>query len=596
VSLTSPAPQPAQDAMPSTRGLNFYQEDRNLQFLCETLMGAAAFERARPLLAEMGTVAGGELDELAAQADKNPPTLRAFDSAGRRVDEVVFHPSYHAMERIAFSRFGLAALSHHDGVLGWPGRVPQTVKYALSYLFVQSEFGLLCPVNMTDSTARMLEHYGSPELKAAWIPRLTTTDFDQLRQGTQWMTEKTGGSDVGAATTIARKGDDGVWRLWGDKWFCSNANTDVALTLARPEGAPAGTRGLAMFLVPKRLPDGAKNGWIINRLKDKFGSRSMASGEVTYEGAVAYVVGEVGHGFKQMMEMVNLSRLSNAMRAAGIMRRALLESLVHARGRAAFGSPLLALPLLRASVMEMLLDVEAAASVVFNSAAVFDRWNGGSAEDRQLFRILTPVAKCWITARARTVTSEAMNVRGGNGYIEEWVNARLVRDAYLGSIWEGATPIVALDVQRAIMREQCHEPLFAFIGARLQQVVEPAAKPWVDVAVQAVESLRRRLDGWRALSREEAELEAKPVADLLFHLLAASLLLHEGQTLRDRAQDFRKLLVGALYVQRWLLSRDPHAPPFSARDLGWLDSMISWVAIPASALARPRGYPGTRLT
>ena len=143
MSLTSPAPQPAQDAMPSTRGLNFYEEDRNLQFLCETLMGADAFERARPLLGEMGAVAGGELDELAAQADKNPPTLRAFDSAGRRVDEVVFHPSYHAMERIAFSRFGLAALSHHDGVLGWPGRVPQTVKYALSYLFAQSEFGLL---------------------------------------------------------------------------------------------------------------------------------------------------------------------------------------------------------------------------------------------------------------------------------------------------------------------------------------------------------------------------------------------------------------------------------------------------------------------
>ena len=139
------------------------------------------------------------------------------------------------------------------------------------------------------------------------------------------------------------------------------------------------------------------------------------------------------------------------------------------------------------------------------------------------------------------------------------------------------------------MREQCSEPLFAFLGARLQQVTEPAAKPWVDVVVQAVESLRRRLDGWGALSREEAELEAKPVADLLYHLLAASLLLHEGQTLRDRARDFRKLLVGALYVQRWLQSRDPHAPPFSARDLAWLDSAISWAAIPASALVRPRG-------
>ena len=587
MSLTSLPPVAAQDAMPTTRGLNFYLEDKNLQFLCELVMDAATFERACPHLIAMGEVAGGELDELAAQADKNPPTLRAFDQGGRRVDEVVFHPSYKAMERIAFSRFGLAALSHRDGVLGWPGRVPQTVKYALSYLFAQSEFGLLCPVNMTDSAARMLEHYGSPELKAAWIPRLTTTHFDQLLQGTQWMTEKTGGSDVGAATTIARRDNDGTWRLWGDKWFCSNANTDVALTLARPEGAPAGTRGLGMFLVPKLLPDGSKNGWVINRLKDKFGSRSMASGEVTYQGAVAYVVGQVDAGFKQMMEMVNLSRLSNAMRAAGIMRRALLESLVHARGRAAFGGPLLALPLLRANVLEMLLDVEAAASVVFSSAAVFDRWNHGSAEDRQLFRILTPIAKCWITARARTVTSEAMNVRGGNGYIEEWVNARLVRDAYLGSIWEGATPIVALDVQRAIVRERCHEPLFAAIGARLQRVTEPAAKPWVDLVLQSVESLRRRIDGWAALAREEAELEAKPAADQLYHLLAASLLLHEGQVLRDRAQDFRKLLVGALYVQRWLQPRDPSAPAFSARDLGWLDAIVAWSGLPGSALGPP---------
>jgi acyl-CoA dehydrogenase len=582
--MTRTGAQAAQDGMPTTRGMNFFLEDRNLQFLCETVMGAATFALARPHLVDMGEVAGGELDELAALADKNPPVLRAFDQAGHRVDDVVFHPAYRAMEKLAFSRFGLAALSHRDGVLGWPGRVPQTVKYALSYLFAQSEFGLLCPVNMTDSTARMLKHYASDELKAAWVPRLTTTDFAELLQGTQWMTEKTGGSDVGAATTAARRGADGLWRLWGDKWFCSNANADIALTLARPEGAPAGTRGLGMFLVPKYLPDGTKNDWVINRLKDKFGSRSMASGEVTYQGAVAYVVGDVGRGFKQMMEMVNLSRLSNAMRAAGIMRRALLESIAHASGRAAFGGPLIALPLLRANLMEMLLDVEAAASVVFNAAAVFDRWDGGSAEDRKLLRIWTPIAKCWTTARARAVASEAMNVRGGNGYIEEWVNSRLVRDAYLGAIWEGATPIVALDVQRAIMREQCHEPLFAYIGSRLEAVTEPAAKPWVDVAVQAVESLKRRIDGWAALSHEEQELEAKPAADLLYHLLAASLLLGEGQALRDSGQDFRKLLVGALYVQRWLMPRELHAPPFGARDLSWLDALIAWTPVPRTAL------------
>src|SRR6202162_4521099 len=231
--LASRGPQQQQDGMPTTRGMNFFLEDRNLQFLCETVMGAPTFERARPHLEEMGEVAGGELDDLAAQADKNPPVLRAFDQAGRRVDEVIFHPSYRRMEAIAFGRFGLAALSHRDGVLGWPGRVPQTVKYALSYLFAQSEFGLLCPVNMTDSTARMLKHYASDELKAAWIPHLTTTDFDALWQGTQWMTERTGGSDVGASTTVARRGADGQWRLWGDKWFTSVANAEVAVTRGR---------------------------------------------------------------------------------------------------------------------------------------------------------------------------------------------------------------------------------------------------------------------------------------------------------------------------------------------------------------------------
>src|SRR4030095_6617872 len=300
---------PAQDAMPTTRGLNFYLEDRNFQLLCESVMGAEAFTRAVPHLTALGEIAGDELDDLAAVADRNPPTLRAWDEQGRRVDEVVRHPAYLRMEEIAFGRFGLAAMAHRPGVLGWPGRVPQVVKYALSYLFAQSEFGLLCSVNMTDSCARMLGAFGSEELKARYLPHLTATDPAALWQGTQWMTERTGGSEGGACTPVARRGADGEWRLWGDKWFTSVANAEVALTLARPEGAPEGTRGLGMFLVPKRLPDGSKNAWTINRLKDKLGSRSMATGEVTYAGAIAYVVGDLGSGFKQMMEMVNGSRV-----------------------------------------------------------------------------------------------------------------------------------------------------------------------------------------------------------------------------------------------------------------------------------------------
>jgi len=579
--MTPPA---AQDAMPTTRGMNYFLVDVGFQRLCESVMGAETYARAHPHLVAMGEAAGGELDALAHDADKHPPVLRGWDERGQRVDEVVFHPSYRRMEELAFGRFGLAAMSHRPDVLGWPGPVPHVVKYALTYLFGQSEFGLLCPVNMTDSGARMLRHYGSAELQARYLPGLTATDMRALRQGTQWMTEKTGGSDVGATTTVARRSADGVWRLWGDKWFCSNANADLAFTLARPEGAPVGTRGLAMFLVPKVLPDGRRNDLTLNRLKDKFGSRSMASAEVTYAGAVAYSVGDLDRGFKQMMEMVNVSRLSNALRSAALIRRAVLEALTHARARVAFGRPLAELPLLRAQLLQMVVDSEAAAAVVLHGATTLDRWDAGAPEARALFRITTPLAKYWITQHARHVTAEAMNVRGGNGYIEEWVNARLVRDSYLGAIWEGASNVVALDVQRAIQRESAHEPLLAFVAERLGRVTEAAAKPWVDVAREAADTARRRVAGWAALARDERELEARPVADALYHLLAAALLLAEGQAVLERTGDAHRLLSGALYLRRWVVSREAGAAPFGAREIEWLDALADFTPVPASAL------------
>ena len=582
--MTLAAQSPAPEAMPTTRGLNFYLVDPNLEFVCSSVMDAATFERARPYLVELGAVAGDELDALAAEADRNPPQLRAFDARGVRVDEVVRHPAYVAMERLAFARFGLAAMSHRGGVLGWTDKVPHVVKYALSYLFAQSEFGLLCPVSVTDSTSRMLRLYGSEELKARYLPRLTTTDFEQLWQGTQWMTEKTGGSDVGTSTTLARRDADGTWRLWGDKWFCSNANAEVALTLARPEGAPAGTKGLGMFLVAKYLPDGSKNAWTINRLKDKLGSRSMATAEVTYAGAIAHVVGDLTKGFKQMMEMVNVSRLSNAMRAAAIMRRCFLESLVHARGRTAFGRALIDLPLLRANLLDMLLDAEAAASVVLNAAAALDCWDAGSVADRKLFRVLTPLAKYWITLRARVVAGEAMTVRGGNGYIEEWVNPRLLRDSHLGAIWEGASNVVALDVQRAVLRDDGQTALFDLITARLKSVTDPLARPCVDAVRSAMRQTEDAIAAWPAQSGAERELGARPVADTLYHLLAATLLLAEGQVLRERTGNARKLLVAALYIRKWLRPAAPGQPVFTPQHLDWLDALANWTPVPSDAV------------
>ena len=587
--MSLPPAVPAQDAMPSTRGLNFYLADPNLEFVCREAMAPDDFARARPHLVEMGRVAGDELEGLAAEADKNPPVLRAYDERGQRVDLILSHPAYREMERIAFSRFGLGAMAHRSGVLGWPGPVPHVVKYALSYLFAQSEFGLLCPVNMTDSAARTLRRHGSAELKTRYLPHLVTTDLDDLWQGVQWMTERTGGSDVGASTAVARQDADGTWRLWGDKWFTSVANARLALTLARPEGAPAGTKGLGMFLVPKHLPDGTKNAWTINRLKDKLGSRSMATGEVTFAGAVAYVVGELGRGFKQMMEMVNGSRLSNTMRAAAIMRRCLLESVVHARARVAFRRPLIELPLLRQNLLEMLLDTEAAASVVLNGAAIFDRADAGSAPDLALLRALTPLVKYWITLRARVVAGEAMNVRGGNGYVDEWPNARLLRDSYLGAIWEGSSNVVALDVQRAILRDGGLPALARLIGERLARVVEPMAKPWADVVAATLGDIEGAVAQWPKAEPAIRDLEARPIAEALYHALAVSLLLGEGQALFDQRQDARKFLVGALYAKRWLRSAAPGRAIFTAQDLASLEALIDWQPVSGQALVAVNG-------
>ena len=300
---------------------------------------------------------------------------------------------------------------------------------------------------------------------------------------------------------------------------------------------------------------------------------------------MGYVVGDLTRGFRQMMEMVNVSRLSNAMRAAGIMRRCLLESLVHARGRAAFGRALIDLPLLRANLLDMLLDSEAAASVVLNAAAALDRWDAGSAADRTLFRVVTPLAKYWITARARAVAGEAMNVRGGNGYIEEWVNPRLLRDSHLGAIWEGASNVVALDVQRALVRDDGQTALSGLIAQRLEGVSEPLAQSWIHATRSALRATADAIGTWTALPGPDRELSARPVADALYHLLAAALLLAEGQVLRDRSGDFRKFVVAALYIRKWLCPTPPGQPVFSARQLQWLDSLADWTPVPAAALA-----------
>jgi acyl-CoA dehydrogenase len=522
-----PEPVPAGAALPDSRGLNLFTEDPDFDALLGLYLEAELHRHLRPHFEQLGALAGAELDELALTADRNPPQLRSRTRAGEDRQWIDKHPAYRRLEAVAFSEYGLAAMSHRGGVLGWPQPLPPVAKYALSYLFVQAEFGVCCPLSMTDALARTLARFGDPALVARYLPGLTSQDMDTLAQGAMFMTEQAAGSDVGATATRAVRDADG-WRLYGDKWFCSNADAALALVLARPDGAPAGTRGLSLFLLPRTLEDESPNRYRIVRLKDKLGTRGMASGEIRLEGAQAHLVGDPQRGFAQMADMINMSRLSNGMRAAGMMRRALTEALFWARHRVAFGKRLIDMPLMRRQLLKLMLPAEAARSVMLYAAAQLALADGGDEAARRRVRLLTPLLKFRACRDARRVTADAMEVRGGCGYIEEWSDARLVRDAHLGSIWEGTSNIVALDVLRAIRKDEALDAL----QATFQR--DPHFATAADFARQADEA------------------HARQAATALYYATAAAILEQEGQRLPRRRR------IAEMVRRHRLEARDPY--------------------------------------
>ncbi|MBS0244013.1 MAG: acyl-CoA dehydrogenase family protein, partial [Proteobacteria bacterium] len=450
-------------------GWDFWAVDRGVRDLVKLYLDPAAYAHLERHFERLGRLAGGRLDELARIADRNEPQLRPRDKFGRDEDWIEYHPAYREMEEIAFGDFQFHAMVHRPGVLGMDRPLPAVAKYAFQYLFVQGEFGIMCPISVSDTSIHLIRRYGSEELKAYLLPKMLSGDMRSLWKGTQWMTERPAGSDVGRIETVARN-EGGVWRLYGDKWFCSHTDAHVALMLARPEGAPEGTSGLALFACPRFLEDGSRNSFRIARLKSKMGTKSMASGEVKFEGAKAYLVGDVTKGLKQMMDQVNLSRLSHGVRAAAMMRRCLNEALAATRSRIAFGNPTIAHPLMRRQLMKMLVPTEQALSMAMLAAKTMDKANAGDNASSAILRILTPLAKLRACRDNIRVATGAMEARGGNGYIEEWVNPRLVRDAHIGVLWEGTSNINAIDVlRRAVGKAGSDEALDALLRERLEE-------------------------------------------------------------------------------------------------------------------------------
>ncbi|RQO44288.1 DNA alkylation response protein [Variovorax sp. KBW07] len=549
---TGAAPEAAHaHPIPDRHGQNLFTTDTELHALLGLYLPDDLRRHMQPHFERLGGLAGGLLDELAGTADRNPPTLKQRTRTGLDEQKVVKHPAYVEMERLALSEFGLAAISHRDETLGWRGKMPPLVKYVLTYLFVQAEFGLCCPVSMTDSLTRTLKKFGSPELVARFLPRLTSLDFDELAQGAMFMTEQAAGSDIAATATTARQETDGSWRITGDKWFCSNPDADFAMVLARAEDGLPGMKGVSLFLLPRRLADGSLNHYRIIRLKDKLGTRSMASGEIRLEGAVAYLVGEAGRGFVQMADMVNNSRLSNGVRAAGLMRRAVAEAEYIASERRAFGRTLDQMPLMQRQLDKLRLPSEQARTMVCQTALALARSDAGEPDAYALLRILTPLIKFRACRDARKVTGDAMEVRGGCGYIEEWSDPRLVRDAHLGSIWEGTSNIVALDVIRAVKREGS----LPVLRAHFEKLLDDAA-----LAPAFAKALRDALARAAALAEtaahEGGDVLARQAASALYHCASAIAMAWEAAQGGSAA----RLRWAQLVLLHRVLPRDPLAP------------------------------------
>ncbi|PGH47984.1 acyl-CoA dehydrogenase family protein [Streptomyces sp. Ru87] len=456
----------------------------------------------RAELGELGRAAGSaQAQEWGTQANENRPVLRTHDRYGHRLDEVEFHPAYHRLLGHAVS----AGLTD-----AW-GRPAGHLRRAAGFMvWSQTDAGHGCPVSMTHAAVPALRT--DPELAAEWEPRLTSHGYEPAllpaadKPGALFgmgMTEKQGGSDVRANTTRAVPlAQDGAYALTGHKWFCSAPMSDGFLVLAKAVpadgGEPGEEAGPTCFLVPRVLPDGTRNTFRIQRLKDKLGNRSNASAEVEFDGTTwARRVGEEGRGVATIIGMVAATRLDCVLGSAALMRQAVAQAVHHAAHRSAFGGPLIDKPLMENVLADLALESEAATTLGLRLAAAQD---SGDEQERQLLRLAVPAAKYWVTKRAPVLAAEALECLGGNGYVEESGMPRLLREAPVNSVWEGSGNVQALDVLRALQREP------AALDAFLTEVGRSrGADHRLDGAIKDLLTELADLDGIEARARRLVE-------------------------------------------------------------------------------------------
>jgi acyl-CoA dehydrogenase len=429
---------------------NQYDEDRVLQSYLQRHLPADVLAAIEPKLRELGELAGGELYEMQLADRHHEPVLTQWDAWGERLDQIEVSPLWQRAERLA-AEMGIVAAAYEQTY----GRFSRTHQFALTYLFHPSTDVYTCPLAMTDGAARTLLISGNQALIERAVPRLTSRDPQQFWTSGQWMTESTGGSDVGRSETVACPEESGQWRLYGRKWFTSATTSQMALTLARPDGNPPGGKGLALFYVETRDENGRLHHLTVNRLKDKLGTRKVPTAELMLEGTPAQLVYGPGDGVRHIVPMLHLTRTWNAISAVAFMRRGLALARDYARKRIAFGAPLARQPLHLDTLAELQAEFEAAFQLTFFLVDLIGKDEVGEISDDEalLLRLLTSVVKLTTGKQGVAVASEVLEAHGGAGYVEDTGLPVLLRDSQVLPIWEGTTNVLALDTLRALAKE-----------------------------------------------------------------------------------------------------------------------------------------------
>ena len=498
--------------------------DRALREALRFHLGDEAFDEATPMLAEVGHWSTTpETLDLAMKAEREPPVHIPYSTFGERIDEIKVSDAYVELGKSGVAR-GVTALPYEDTGFGAEARV---VWAGLVALWGPSSGLYSCPVAMTDAAARTLVVHGAqPEQEVA--DRLTTRDSERAWTSGQWMTETAGGSDVSRTGTVAKR-EAGTWRLYGTKWFTSATTSEMALTLARPEGADAGSRGLALFRVHRTLDDGRRNAIRIRRLKDKLGTRSLPTAELELEGAIAHPVGDPleGGGVRKIATMLNITRIHNSIASVYSLARGLAWARSYARVREVFGAPLHTLPAHRATLTDLAVHHAAALALVLRCCELTGKVEHGDPSVEPLLRGLTPVTKLLTARWAIAGVTEAMECVGGVGYCEDSTLPALVRNTHVQPIWEGTTNVLSLDVLRAAQRSGAVDALLDDAEETIAGVGE---QPVVGDAVAAVKHAIGELrDRWNRLEDvDEAQSAARSFAMGLGTTYACARLCAQG--------------------------------------------------------------------